>query len=186
MMKILVQKGLETAAKIVLVAALVFGFSWALVQVAQWKSAPEVTEEKPVIETQQVPLILLAKDAELNGGGQIKLENFKGKENIGWWDYDTQWISWKLSVPQAGNYKAVLFYSRPGDKKITTKLTLGTSTLTSSVSGTGGWDKWSQTDLGTMQLTAGEKMECSLKVENLQGKGVINFIRIELTPIEKK
>lgn len=191
----ILKKVIETVSRTIVVAALVFSFSWVLVKLAKQKSKPVAeavetikseTKGKTAKQAKRVPLILLAKDAELNGGGKIKLENFKGKEDIGWWDYDTQWISWKLDIPQGGSYQAELFYSRPGKKKITTKLMIGKVVLESRVPGTGSWSKWSQTDLGTLNVATGKNVECSLKVEDLPGKGVINFISIKLTPVEEE
>jgi hypothetical protein len=167
---------LDIMVRLALVSALVFGFAWALMQWA--KHRPTIAADD------SGALVLTAAAATTHGPPEIRFSTFKGEKNIGWWDFDTQSLSWKIDVEYADRYQVELRYSRPGSAATGLELRVGDATLVASAPGTGGWDKWQTIPLGTIALAAGDGQDVTLKAIGLPSKGVINFVRIKLTPDE--
>ena len=155
--------------------ALVFGVIWGLTQWAKY--------EPPIEPDPSGTITLTSSKAKTHGPPQIKHESHAGEINIGYWDYDTQWISWEIDIPQSGNYTVDLRYARPGKSSVELMLEIGDNSLTASAPGTGGWGKWQNEQLGTIQLTQGKKLTITLKAKNPPSEGVINFVHLKLTPI---
>ncbi len=145
-MNILVKKSIDFVVKTLLVAGLFLGVVWVLVRIAAW-------------EPKQVPdpdgsLILSAKAAVLHGDG-IRFEILDGVEDVGWWDFDTQWLSWEIDIEKAGTHRAILRYSRPGSSNIKLDLAGGGTVLHGVAAGTGGWKQWkSSTSVASICLPA--------------------------------
>ena len=179
-MKLDIKSRLPGAARFtittVLVTALVFGLMWALTQWAKY--------EPPIEPDPLGTITLTATEAQTHGSPQIKLVSYAGENTLGYWDYDTQWISWEASSPQPGNYTVTLRYARPGNSSVDLILKIGDNTLTSPAPGTGGWDQWVNIELGTIHLDDSEKQKITLKTLAPPSEGIINLVHLKLTPVK--
>ncbi len=166
---------LDSIAKTLLVAGLFLGLVWILVRIAAWepKCTPGAGGD----------LVLSAKAAVLHGDG-IRFETLNGIEDVGWWDFDTQWLSWKIALEGPGRYEATLRYSRPGTASVKLDLAIGDTVLHCTAAGTGGWKQWKSIPLGTITLPAGKTTTCTLKAIDPPSKGIINFVSLKLVPSE--
>lgn len=165
---------LDSTLRTALVAGLVFVFAWSLVQWAAYRPAVEADADGV--------FRLLAEDAVCHGPPEIRFNTFAGEKNIGWWDFDSQWLEWKVDVETAGKYDVSLRYSRPGEVSTGLELVVGGATLATPVPGSGGWDRWKEVDLGEIELAVGEGQMATLKAFDLPSEGVINFVELVLTP----
>ena len=156
-----------------LVFSLFLGLVWALAQWAQY----EAPEPEGIIS-------LTATAAQLHGSPDIRLETFAGEKTLGYWDSDTQWISWEASIPKSGEYTVSLRHARPGKPSVDLILQIGDNTLTAPAPGTGGWDKWNNIELGTISISHSEKQTITLKALAPPSEGVINLVHLKLTPVK--
>ncbi len=175
-MNILLKKSIDSVVKTLLVAGLLLGSVWILVRIAAWEP------EKPALLSEGT-LVLSAKAAILHGDG-IRFETLDGVEDVGWWDFDTQWLSWETDIEKAGEHRVILRYSRPGSSSVKLDLAGGGTVLHAVAAGTGGWKQWKSIDLGCIDLSAGKGQTFTLKAIDPPGKGVINFAGLELVPVE--
>lgn len=164
------------AVRVLLVVAIVLGLVWLLTQWAHQRSLPEPEPDGAIT--------LLATGAQLHGPPQIKKETHAGEKNIGWWDHDTQWLSWKTRIEKPGDYRVSLRYARPGSSKVKLILHAGENTLHASTQGTGGWGNWKNTDLGTLHIDGSGEMKISLKATQASSKGIINFVHLKLVLVK--
>jgi putative membrane-bound dehydrogenase-like protein len=98
-------------------------------------------------------LELLATNCEIYGG-QIAFEGqFK---NVGLWHDVNDHVIWTVEVERAGQYDVSLDYACSDESAGNTFiLEGGAAPLRGKVSGTGGWDKYRQEKIGTLNLAAG-------------------------------
>lgn len=161
----------------VLVTVLVVGVIWGL----RWWAM-----RKPVVHPDKDGRVeLVAKDAQLNGKPEIRYNLFKGKPNIGWWDDDEQFVSWKTKGVKAGKYEVVLEYSRAPEAKLQLELKAGEDTLVADVQPTGGWDAWAEQSLGVLELHSGDVREMELRAITPEGGEVVNLVRVTLLPVSE-
>ena len=158
-----------------LVFALVFGLIWALTQWAKY--------EPPIEPDPEGTISLTSTAAQVHGSPKIRLESFAGEKTLGYWDFDTQWVTWDATIPKADNYTVSLRYARPGKPSVGLSLKIGDNTLTAPAPGTGGWDKWVDIELGTIQISQLGKQKITLKTLAPPSEGVINLVHLKLTPV---
>ncbi|SHK18374.1 hypothetical protein SAMN02745181_3368 [Rubritalea squalenifaciens DSM 18772] len=159
----------------VLVTALVVGVIWGLRWWAMYK---------PVIHPDAAGQVeLKAKDAQLHGEPEIRYNLYEGKPNIGWWNEESQYLSWKTKGVSAGSYQVVLEYSRAPEAKLQLELKAGEQTLLGEVPPTGGWGKWSELSLGVLELSSSEVSELELRAITPDGGEVVNLVRVTLTSV---
>ena len=166
----------DSLLRAALVVVLVYGLAWGLMQWAK---------HQPTVSADDAGVIrLLAADATLHGAPEIRFNIFRGVKNIGWWDQDTQWLTWRLDVEQGGSYLAELRYAPVGAGPVQLALTIGDASVTGAIHAGGGADPWQTIPLGTIALAAGDDQSAALKVVDLPSPGVVNFVWIELKPVE--
>ena len=77
-------QALDILIRTALVAGLVFGVAWGLMQWAK---------HKPTLEADNSGVFhLSAADASIHGPPEIRFNTLRKVKNIGWWDFDTQWL----------------------------------------------------------------------------------------------
>lgn len=161
------------AWRALLVAAALFG---AVAGLARWKAQPDPFAAPG--------LLLSAAAAHVNGPGEIRRNVLDGVDNIGWWDYATQGLSWELDVPEPGAYRATLQYARAPAETVDLTLVVGAAELAAEVPATGGWRTWRTQELGTITLAAGTNQPATLRSAHPRSTGIINFARLVLTPVK--
>ena len=170
----------SSLVKTALVACLILGLGWTLVQIAAWKNA------KPVVEAgEDGSVTLTAADSNILGPGGARLNDYAGKNNIGWWDSSGQSLMWHADIPRSGTYRVELEYSLPSSHTNHFDLTCGDETLSFTTPGSGGWDQWKTMPLGQIKLTKGGGRQITLKPTRMShSEGVMNFVRLHLQPVD--
>lgn len=147
-------------------------------------------------DSSETKIILEAKDAifdiEPREGTKVTIPTTirynvsRGVKNIGWWNHDSQWISWRMNVETAGKYKAVLRYSRSAKGDIPLMFSVGEQNLSFSIPTTKSSSRWKTVEIGNISLNAGDKQFVALKVDKAVNNGVMCFANLELTLLPSK
>jgi putative membrane-bound dehydrogenase-like protein len=74
--------------------------------------------------------------------------------NLGHWQSNSDRAVWAVDVPKAGNYDVWLDWTLPEENHLV-RLEAGGASLIGTVTATGGWDRYRQARLGSIQLKAG-------------------------------
>ena len=100
---------------------------------------------------------LNAEAAELHGD-QVNTEEKGGQTNIGFWDKASDWVSWKLKVSAPGAY-AVTAAIATVHQGAEVAVDVGGRILTGAVPQSGDWGKFTEVNLGTVDVSAaGEQL----------------------------
>ena len=171
---------LSSLIKTALVAVLVLGLGWSLVQIAVWKN------KKPTVEANSDGSITLtADDANILGAGGAKTNFYAGRRNIGWWDHTSQYLEWKVDIKESATYRVELDYALPANMKTDFSFTAGNEFVNFTTDATGGWDQWKSLTIGAIRLAAGENQTIKLTAEKIyQQEGVMNFAEMRLIPLQ--
>jgi alpha-L-fucosidase len=150
--------------------------------------APEV-ENIPIVEKPGADghFWLPAADADIHGE-HAQLESKGGQPNIGYWTDVHDTVSWRLAVPQSGDYKVRLIYAcEPASEGSTFQVVAASkdapeSRLNGVVTATNGWDDFRSMELdGSLHLEAGTVTLRVIPVTMPHG-AVMNLRAIELIP----
>ena len=96
-------------------------------------------------------LALTADDAELKGG-TIKVEERGGQSNIGFWYTPDESASWKVNFKEPGKYKVTASIAAMTSDALAV-VEVADRTIELKPSATGSWDKYSEIDAGTIEIT---------------------------------
>jgi alpha-L-fucosidase len=126
-------------------------------------------------------LSLNAGDATLHGE-QLKLEEQGGTACIGYWDKSDEWISWTAQINQPGTYKvsattATVF----GDAKFVVEA--GDQIINASASQTGAWNKFTTTELGTIEIKQAGNTVVKVRAADAASWKAINVNSVKLMPV---
>ncbi len=125
-------------------------------------------------------LIFGAEDATLHGTN-FKLEQQGGKPDIGFWDNAGEWVSWTAHVAKPGAYLiSATIASANGDAEFV--LQAGDETLSARAPKTAGWDKFTTTDLGTVQLKRAGDVTVAVRAKDAASWQAINLNALRFTP----
>ncbi len=182
-MKKVGKAAVEIASKTFLAALMVFSLTWGLTQLAVAKENWQ--ERKNMVEAEVDGRILLkSAAAKIVGPGQARFNVYEGVENIGWWDYATQSLSWRFVCGQTGDYRVEMQYALP--RNVTEyEIAVSDQKLSGRVEGTGGWNRWADTaPEGILKLEKGGEYALELKATKVSDAGVMNLGQIRLIPVE--
>ena len=136
----------------------------------------------PVIEPDASGvLILSAEGAELQGL-QIKVEEKEGKSNIGFWDRPEDTASWKVKFKAAGKYKVSASCAAIADDALAIVEVAG-KTIDVKPAATGGWDRFSEFEAGTIEITQAGEQVVKIRARDAQSWKAINLRWLKLSPI---
>ena len=97
--------------------------------------------------------ILAAADGEIRGPTLVFEPEFR---NLGFWSSQDDYVMWTLETHKAGRYDVVLDYAcddgAAGNRFV---IELGGTSLRGQIAGTGGWSRYRQAKVGTVELTSG-------------------------------
>jgi alpha-L-fucosidase len=114
-----------------------------------------------------------AEDVTLHGSN-LKLEEQGGKTNIGYWDKSDEWVSWNARVDKPGAYLvSATIASANGDAEFVVEA--ADETISAKVGQTAGWDKFSTTDLGTVQIKQAGDFTVSVRAKDAASWKAINL-----------
>ena len=145
------------------------------------KPAPVATTEVPVSPDSKGRIIFSADDAVLHGEN-LKLESRGGKSDIGFWDNGNEWVSWNAQDVKPGKYEinvvtATLF----GDAKFVVEV--GEQTINVTPPASGGWDKFSTTALGTVEIKQAGQLVVKVRAADAASWKAINLNSVRLIPV---
>ncbi len=124
-------------------------------------------------------LNLPAAAAEIYGPSIIFEPQYK---NLGWWSNADDYAQWSIDVPRGGKYEVRIDYAcdntTAGNAFV---LEAGVKQLVGKVAGTGNWDTYKQTPIGTIELPAGRQTITFRSGGDLHG-ALIDLRAIELRP----
>lgn len=170
----------DTVGRTLLVSCLVFATIWILIVLA--KHRPTVKQS-----TTNGGIVLSAEKATIHhtkGGKSYSLmclEKIDGvKQNVGWWDYDTEGLHWLTSVKRAGKYKVFVRYSRGAPNDIVMNLSANKKSISSTMESTASSRNWKIHEFCDISLEEGENQKISLAPKKGAKKGIINLSKIEL------
>ncbi len=130
----------------------------------------------------QGQLLLTADDATLHGE-KIKLEEQGGKSNIGFWDNPQEWVSWTAKISRPGKYKITATVATAyGNAAFVVEA--GDQSVAATVARTAGWDKFSTTELGVVEIKQSGNLTVNVKAKDEANWLAINLNSIRLTPTE--
>ncbi len=144
---------------------------------------PVTLPETPVIVTPDSKgrLTFGADDATLHGEG-LKHEEQGGKPNIGYWDNPGEWASWNARITAPGRYTvSATIAAAAGEAEFVVEA--GSAILTAKVSQTAGWDKFSTSDLGTIEIKSAGDFTLNVRAKNAATWRAINLNSVRLTPV---
>ncbi len=126
-------------------------------------------------------LSLSAAAAEIYGPSITFEPQYK---NLGWWSNVGDYAVWNIDVREAGKYQVRLDYacdnSTAGNDFV---LQAGEKTLSGKVAGTGTWDNYKQTPIGTIELSSGRQTLTFRSQGELRG-ALIDLRTLELRPAQ--
>jgi alpha-L-fucosidase len=125
-------------------------------------------------------LILGAADAALHGE-QLRLETQGGKRCVGYWDNPKEWVSWNLHADHPGRYLvSATVAAADGDSQFI--LEAGDQRLAATVSATGGWDKFTTTDIGIVTFEKAGDLTVNIRSKEVAQWKPINLATLRLAP----
>jgi len=123
------------------------------------KPAPAAVADGVITPDSKNRLIFSADDATLHGEN-LKLEEQGGKPDIGFWDKGDEWVSWRAK-----------FTVEIGDQRIA-----------SGPPASGGWDKFSTTSLGMVEIKQAGDLDVKVRATDPAAWQAINLNSVRLIP----
>jgi alpha-L-fucosidase len=125
---------------------------------------------------------LTATDASLHGEScQFQVSN--GKENIGSWTNQNDWVSWDVQINTPGKFNVeVSFACDTGSVGSEYEVLVGDQKLSGKVENTGGWEKFVTRKLGELSVAEAGRYTVSLKPTSKPHDAVMNLESITLKP----
>jgi alpha-L-fucosidase len=127
-------------------------------------------------------IALSAGDAALHGA--LQLESGHGKDNIGFWTNQNDWVSWDVTVKKPGKFDVELVYAcenAAAGSEFT--IAAGEEKLAGKVEGTGGWGNFVTRKLGAITLSQAGRSTISVKATAMPHGAVMNLHAIALKPV---
>jgi alpha-L-fucosidase len=122
---------------------------------------------------------LRAEDAEIHGN-QIQQENQGGQPNLGFWDNPADWVSWKVNFKEPGKFKVTASCSTLHADAVFVVEAAGRK-MEGKAPVTGAWDKFSEIDVGTVEVTKSGVQTVSMRARDAQSWKAINLRWLKLT-----
>jgi alpha-L-fucosidase len=125
-------------------------------------------------------LVFSAAAATLHGT-KLQLEEQSGKPNIGYWDDPAEWVSWKAHFLKSGNYKvSATIAAADGDGACV--ISIGDESLPARLANTGGWDRFSDINPGTIEVKQAGELTVSVRAKDAASWKAINLNSLRLEP----
>lgn len=126
---------------------------------------------------------LVAAAAELRGGSILFEAPF---QNIGYWHGEADRVSWKVQVASAGTYDLYLDWACANDSAGNRFRIDGLAEpISGVVPGTGGWDRYRQRQVATIQLATGRQMITVRPDGPLAKRALFDLREVRLVPVGK-
>jgi alpha-L-fucosidase len=143
--------------------------------VLQIKGVPEVAAV-PIMQEADGSVRLMADEATLHG--QLQYEKGNGKDNLGYWTDSNDWAEWKFKVGQPGRFSVTAEIAAEQTNHFT--VMIGDQSITGGAVRTGDFTRFRRTNLGTLDLPAGDVTLAVKPVK--EGWQPMNLRTLTLTP----
>ena len=153
--------------------------------VLELEGAPRVAIGKPTAQRPDGSVPLHAANAVVHGS-TARYESGGGKDNIGFWNNPSDWVSWKFSLEKPGTFEvAITFACATGSGGSTYRLTVAGQSLEGKVRETGGWTNFVTEKLGTVKLDKPGDYTLAVRPIEKSGRAVMNLRSVLLTPVKR-
>jgi hypothetical protein len=138
---------------------------------------------KPIEQAADGSILLHAKDVTIHGT-TVRYEPKPEKNTIGFWTKKEDWVSWDFVVKKAGKFHVLALQGcGKGSGGAEVEFSVAEQTLKMTVEDTGGFQKFVERDLGTVDLKAG-KDTLSVKPQTKPHGAVMDLRQVQLKPVE--
>ena len=127
-------------------------------------------------------IVLPAAKAEIHGA-KAKYESGGGKDNIGYWVDENDWVAWTVKVEKPGTFEVEVTYAAaPDSGGATYEVYAGEHKVSGKVEATGGWTDFKTVRLGTLDIFGAGTVTVSVKPQTKPNLAVMNLKAVTLTP----
>jgi alpha-L-fucosidase len=144
---------------------------------------PAVVEVSPAIRAgADGAFVLKAVDAEIHGQN-AQYEQGGGRDNIGFWTRQEDYVTWLCEVSKAGRYAVEVTYACPTESE-GSEFTVGLESgakVGGQVKATGSWTAFKPEALGEIELPAG-RQTVAVRAATMPRGAVMNLQQVRLTP----
>jgi len=144
---------------------------------------PDVAAVTPAIKAgADGVLVLKAADAEIHGQ-TAQYEQGGGRDNIGFWTRQDDYVTWPCEVSKAGRYAVEVTYACPAGNE-GSEFTVGLESggkVGGQVKATGSWTAFKPEALGQIELPAG-RQTVAVRATTMPRGAVMNLQQVRLTP----
>jgi hypothetical protein len=138
---------------------------------------PEV-EAQMVRQQEDGNVVLTAREAEVVGG-QARYEQGGGKDNIGYWSNNEDFVKWTMKVTKPGKFTVDVTYANP-DEGGEYEVALCEQKLRGKVHATNNWVNFTTETIGSLQISQAGKYELTVKPKKIAGGGLMNLKAVTL------
>ena len=115
----------------------------------------------------------------------MRYEPAPEKDCLGFWRDEKDWAEWVFDVSKPGNFKIVLHYGcGSGTDGSRAALLVNEHTVEFDIADTGGFQKWREIELGSVELDRKGPNRLAILPLELKGKALMDVRKIVLTPTE--
>lgn len=140
---------------------------------------PEI-EAQMVKQQQDGDVVLKASEAEVVGG-QARYEQGGGKDNIGYWSNNEDFVKWTMKVTKPGKFTVDITYANP-DEGGEYEMAVGEQKLRGKVHATNNWVNFTTETIGSFQISQVGKYELTVKPKKIAGIALMNLKAVTLKP----
>jgi hypothetical protein len=133
----------------------------------------------PRIQMANGAYLLRAEDAVIHGTPHLEAPD--GIPNVGYWDSPADFLSWEVELKSAGSYHVVATVATELSDGVLSAELEGSKTQ-ATVPKTGGWQAYTELDLGVLKVTRAGVQSFSLKPVDAQSWKAVNLRSVRLIP----
>lgn len=155
--------------------------------VLRYSSSPQLGAMPPVPRPPMIPqpadgcLTLDASSAELLGEHIALLGT--DHPHIGCWTAEDSYPLWRIDLKKAGLYRVEITYAIPAHREGSpAQVDLDGQRLAFTANGTGGWEEFVRSEVGTLHLEAKQELALRILPESVPLGAVMNLRSVHLTP----
>jgi len=125
-----------------------------------------------------------AADAAIHGDA-AQYESGGGKDNIGFWTRQEDWVSWDVTVTKPGTFTVEVTYACDnGTGGSEYAVAVGDQEVAAKVAVTGGWANFKTEKVGTLKIEKAGRVVVSVKPKTKPGFAVMNLKAVEFKPVK--
>jgi alpha-L-fucosidase len=130
-------------------------------------------------------IALRAADAAVHGD-TAQYESGDGKDNIGFWTKQEDWVSWEVAVTKPGTFAVEVTYAcADGTGGSEYAVSAGDQQAAGKVEATGGWASFRTDKIGRLAIEKAGKIAIAVKPKTKPGFAVMNLKAVDLKPVKE-